>query len=172
MDRDKACSQAKGSRRRLPAPDCAHRCSAICLRIRSLNIEKRCSFTSTTWTGRTGSSLAIRFQVMASLARRETLAGKVQIFQRRKSEGGCGNPWLPYREVPPSFWFLANILGLFSNNVVPSGLSFSINVVHSRIRSTSLSVISSFVRSYNLVVRGDSCPAICWACSSRPSFSR
>ena len=111
-------------------------------------------------------------QVMASLARRETMAGKVQIFQRRKSEGGCGNPWLPYREVPPSFWFLANILGLFSNNVVPSGLSFPINVVHSRIRSTSLSVISSFVRSYNLVVRGDSCPAICWACSSRPSFSR
>jgi hypothetical protein len=43
---------------------------------------------------------------------------------------------------------------------------------HSRIRSTSLSVISSFVRSYSLVVRGDSCPAICWACSSRPSFSR
>ena len=42
---------------------------------------------------------------------------------------------------------------------------------HSRIRSTSLSVISSFVRSYSLVVRGDSCPAICWACSSRPSFN-
>jgi hypothetical protein len=44
--------------------------------------------------------------------------------------------------------------------------------IHSRIRSTSLNVISSFVRSYSLVVRGDSCPAICWACSSRPSFSR
>jgi hypothetical protein len=43
---------------------------------------------------------------------------------------------------------------------------------HSRIRSTSLSVISSFVRSYSFVVRGDSCPAICRACSSRPSFSR
>ncbi len=43
---------------------------------------------------------------------------------------------------------------------------------HDGIRSTSISVISSFVRSYNLVVRGDSCPAICWACSSRPSFSR
>ena len=43
---------------------------------------------------------------------------------------------------------------------------------HGRIRSTSLSVISSFVRSYSFVVRGDSCPAICWACSSRPSFSR
>ena len=37
---------------------------------------------------------------------------------------------------------------------------------YSRIRSSSLSVISSFVRSYELVVRGDSCPAICWACSS------
>ena len=35
---------------------------------------------------------------------------------------------------------------------------------HSRIRSTSLSVISFFVRSYSFVVRGDSCPAICWAC--------
>jgi hypothetical protein len=43
---------------------------------------------------------------------------------------------------------------------------------HSRIRFTSLSVISSFVPSYSLVVRGDSCPAICWACSSCPSFSR
>jgi len=43
---------------------------------------------------------------------------------------------------------------------------------HSRMRSTSLSVISSFVRSYSFVVRGDSCPAICWACSSHPSFSR
>ena len=29
---------------------------------------------------------------------------------------------------------------------------------HSRIRSTSLNVISSFVRSYSFVVRGDSCP--------------
>ena len=35
---------------------------------------------------------------------------------------------------------------------------------HSRIRSTSLNVISSFVRSYSFVVRGDSCPAVCWAC--------
>jgi hypothetical protein len=43
---------------------------------------------------------------------------------------------------------------------------------HNRMRSTSLNVISSFVRSYSLVVRGDSWPAICWACSSRPSFSR
>src|SRR5580692_4149415 len=42
---------------------------------------------------------------------------------------------------------------------------------HSRIRSTSLNVISSFVRSYSLVVRGDSWPAICWACSSHPSFN-
>src|ERR1700737_4129197 len=31
---------------------------------------------------------------------------------------------------------------------------------YSRIRSTSLSVISSFVRLYSLVVLGDSCPAI------------
>src|SRR5271165_2213056 len=49
---------------------------------------------------------------------------------------------------------------------------YPLSLRHSRIRSTSLNVISSFVRSYSLVVRGDSCPAICWACSSRPSFSR
>src|SRR4029077_14734971 len=30
----------------------------------------------------------------------------------------------------------------------------------------SLSVILYFVRSYSFVVRGDSCPSICWACSS------
>jgi len=43
---------------------------------------------------------------------------------------------------------------------------------HSRIRSTSLNVISSFVRSYSLVVRGDSCPPpSAWGASSCPSFS-
>src|SRR5216683_2657206 len=38
------------------------------------------------------------------------------------------------------------------------------------IRSTSSSEIWSSVRSYSFVVRGDSCAAICCACSSVPPF--
>jgi hypothetical protein len=40
------------------------------------------------------------------------------------------------------------------------------------ILSTSSSVISSLVRSYSFVVRGDSCAAMVWAFSMVPPFSR
>ena len=43
---------------------------------RSRKTARRCSFTSTTWIGRTASS----WTVMSSLARREDLAGKVQMI--------------------------------------------------------------------------------------------
>ena len=39
-------------------------------------------------------------------------------------------------------------------------------------RSTSSSDTSSSRRSYSPVVRADSCPAICWATSTRPPFFR
>ena len=44
--------------------------------------------------------------------------------------------------------------------------------VYNLILSTSSCVRRSFVRSYSLVVRGLSCAAISWACSSAPPFDR
>jgi hypothetical protein len=49
------------------------------------------------------------------------------------------------------------------------------NQFHNRMRSylAQCNLVPLFGRkAWLFAVRGDSCPAICWACSSRPSFSK
>ena len=54
--------------------------SGTCLPIRSRVTPRPCSFTNTRWTGQIALILGDSLQVMTSLARREDLAGKVQMI--------------------------------------------------------------------------------------------